>query len=197
MGHGPRAAVDARHPVHVTMRLRKGLPRMRVRRTYLALCSAFRGGRERGGFRLVHYAVMSNHLHLLVEAGDRRALSTGVQGLAVRIARALNRAWGRRGTVFAERYHERALRTPKEVRHALAYVLKNARKHGLRLAADVVDPFTSGPWFDGWRGRRRRIDPRAPGTVDFLEPVARPLTWLLRIGWRRHGPIPIAGPPGA
>jgi len=101
-----------------------------------------------------------------------------MQGLLVRVARALNRLWGRDGSVFSDRYHARQLRTPKEVRTALAYVLQNARHHGLRILG--IDPFSSGRWFDGW-SRKIRVATRLPGTT------AR--TWLLRVGWRRHGLI--------
>jgi hypothetical protein len=59
-----------------------------------------------------------------------------VRGLAIRVARAVNRALGRRGRVFADRYHARALTTPRAVRHALVYVLMNpeapTRRHRAR-----------------------------------------------------------------
>jgi len=149
--------------------------------------------------RLVHYSVQGNHLHLLVEAKGREALSRGMQGLTIRLARGLNRVMGRRGKVFADRYHARALRTPGEVRHALAYVLLNAEHHGIGWRAGrrgpALDPCTSGRSFDGWRGahsaptrgppalRARRPDSAASPDV----PVVAPRTWLLRTGWRRHG----------
>ncbi|MEW6073566.1 MAG: peptide MFS transporter [Planctomycetota bacterium] len=112
--------------------------------------AAFAGGKERFGFRLIHYSVLANHLHLIGEAQNRRALSRGMQGLAVRIAKGLNRHWGRRGKVFADRYHDHILRTPREVRSALAYVLRNAARHGVGGAG--ADPYSSGRWFDGWAG---------------------------------------------
>ncbi len=128
------------------------------------LLDAMRAGRECFGFRLVHYAVLANHLHLVVEAGDSRSLSRGMQGLAVRMARALNRAWRRRGKVFAERFHAHVLKTPREVRNALRYVLENARRHGAWLRRGGVDPFSSA---------------RAP--------LGRARTWLLSVGLRMHG----------
>jgi REP element-mobilizing transposase RayT len=185
--HGPRAALAARFPVHVTLRLRRGLPRLRRRPEYAALRAAFAAGCDRFGFRLVHYAVLNDHLHLLVEAVDRTALSRGAQGLLIRVAKALNRLWSRHGKVFADRYHDRILKTPREVRHALAYVMHNARKHAARnrvlaRVAQAIDVFTSGPWFDGWKETI---------TVHGIEAVVRPVapsrTWLLSVGWRRHG----------
>jgi hypothetical protein len=116
-----------------------------------------------------------------VEASGRDGLSRGIQGLATRLARALNRLARRKGKVFADRYHARTLETPREVRRALAYVLNNARRHGVggRARAGWIDPYSSGAAFDGWR--------TAPAVVRSAIPVARARTWLLSRGWRRHG----------
>jgi hypothetical protein len=135
-------------------------------------------------------------LHLLVEARDRRALTRGMKGFGVRLARQLNRALGCRGRVYADRFHARVLRTPQEIRTAISYVLLNARKHawerGKRLARSWIDPYSSAAQFDGWSGTIRieygGIEP----------PVGRtPHTWLLRVAWRRHGLIPVHEIPSA
>ena len=182
VSHGKRAALAGRFPVHVTTRLKEGLPTLRQKKAYGVLRGAFAKGCERFGFRLVHYSVQKDHLHLIVEAKDRRALSRGMQGLLIRVAKALNRLWSRKGSVFGDHYHDHILRTPREVRNALAYVLNNARKHGLRLP-QAMDVFTSGVWFDGWRERFE-----VTGLDGVERPVAqRARTWMLRFGWRRHG----------
>ena len=162
---------------------------MRSKGAYAALRAAFAAGCDRFGFRLAQYSVQRDHIHMIVEAKGRPALARGVQGLLIRVAKALNRFWGRNGSVFADRYHDKVLRTPKEVRNALAYVLNNARRHGLRLA-QAVDLFASGPWFDGWRERFRTRG--LPAAI----PVAAGRTWLLTLGWRRHGLIRLDEVPG-
>jgi REP element-mobilizing transposase RayT len=172
----------SRFPVHVTLKLCAGLPSLRRRRAYAILCAAFAAMRERDDFRLVHFSVQSNHVHLLCEARDRRGLARAIQSLAIRIANRLNALWRRAGRLFAERYHDRILRTPREVRNALGYVLNNAIHHGVRLLRGELDPFSSGPWFDGWR-RRVRASERSPN------PLSRARTWLLSTGWSRAGPI--------
>jgi hypothetical protein len=131
----------------------------------------------RDGFRLVHFSVQTDHLHLMVEADTKEDLTRGVQGLAVRCAKAINLAEGRRGTVWRGRYHLHALTTPREVRAAMAYVLMNFRKH--LQAAPGIDPCSSGPWFDGWAHQ--------PTLAPLPAPVARAGTWLAAIGWRRAG----------
>jgi hypothetical protein len=157
-------------------------------------------GADRFGMRLVEFAVLSNHLHLVCEADDERALARGIKGLCVRIARALNRLWNRVGSVFSDRYHAHVLRTPREVRNALNYVLHNAALHGSRLGGP--DPCSSGAWFDGWRhglglkpAAAVELLPRTPTHAASSSPLPRALTWLLRVGWRRHGaldPVPPA-----
>ncbi len=153
---------------------------------------AFRAGAERFGFRLVHSSLQSNHVRLRVEAAETRALTRGLQVLLVRLARALNRCIDRKGKVFDDHEHARVLRSPRAVRHALAYVLDDARRHGIRVRG--LDAFSSGLWFDGWR-ERSVIGSRTAGP-DAVPAVVPPATWLLRTGWRRHGLLRIEDVPG-
>src|SRR6185312_2851121 len=138
--HAKRPPLKARFPVHVTWRMRDGVWNLRSRRCFKALATAFWGGANRFGFRLVHYSVQGNHVHLLVEATHEKALSKGMNGLGTRIARRLNRVMGRKGRVLDDRYHGHILRTPTEVRRARTYLLQNARKHYGVVGAD---PYTS------------------------------------------------------
>ncbi len=213
VSHLRREAPNPRRPVHVTLRLRDEVWNLRSGRMFRALYHAFVGGKERFGFRLVHYSVQGNHVHIVAEAPHRRALSRGVQGLSVRIARRLNRVMGRRGKVFADRFHSRVLKTPLEVKRVLAYVLGNARRHAIRQGRTKpqrwVDPYSSAVWFDGWRGARGapmayvafafrgaaplgRGDPRA-GPRGECE-VAAPRSHVLARGWRRHGLLDVGAP---
>jgi REP element-mobilizing transposase RayT len=153
----------------------------------------------RESFRVVEYSVQSNHLHLLVEARDAESLGRGMIGLSVRIVRRLHKLWGSFGKLFADRYHARVLRTPREVRNALVYVINNARKHGAWKASHA-DPYSSGAWFGGWKTSPR---PAASGAlVKTAESgprfLGRARTWLLSFGWQRHGRIdPRECPAGA
>jgi putative transposase len=113
------------------MRVRNGLPSLRSTRAFRAVAGSLRKGKERLGFRLIHFTVQGNHLHLLVEADDVVALARGMKGLSVRMARALNRLHGVSGQVFPDRFHSRALKSPREIAYAMRYVLGNHMKHGL------------------------------------------------------------------
>lgn len=172
------------------MRLKDGLPNLRRRAPHEVLRGAFEKGCEKFGFRLVHYSVQKNHLHLIAEARDRVALAKGLQALFIRIARGLNRLWERKGSVFRDRYHAVILKVPRQVRNALLYVLQNRWKHGAPITGP--DPNSTGPWFDGWRERLPR-EMRGVGSSC----AARPRTWLLAKGWRRSGLLSMHSIPGA
>jgi hypothetical protein len=147
-----------------------------------AVEAAFRCGCERPDFRLVQYSIQRDHVHLIVEADGAGSLGRGVRALLIRLARAANRQWGRTGAVVGDRFHARLLHTPREVRHALAYVLRNAWRHRVRdLPPAGPDPASSGRWFEASAAQvRGASDPPA---------VARPRFWLLTCGWRRWGAI--------
>jgi len=140
-----------RGAAHVVLRVTKGLPWLRAPRTYRALERAFRNGKEKDGFGLIEYSVQQDHLHLIVEADDRRRLARGMQGLMIRIAKALNRFWRDRvGRVFADRYFALAITQRVQLRRVLRYVLQNGRKHGVWSEPNQPHPYSSGRWFLRW-----------------------------------------------
>jgi hypothetical protein len=182
VSHHGRDEVTRETPVHVTLRVLPHVWNLRSGRSLAAVASALEGMKGWRELRVVHFSLQGEHLHLIVEAEGKRALSEGMQGLTVRLAKALNRMMGRRGTVFADRYHAHVLRTPAEVRNALAYVLLNHRSHMLRIGvrsdAAALDRFSSAASFDGWEDRP---GPEAPSVTSPAQ------SWLLRTGWRRRG----------
>lgn len=193
--HLARSEHRAAHPVLVTMRsLFRPLRHSFVFRT-LSMAIADANRRRVDEFRVVHFSVQVDHLHLIVESEDKRALSSGMRSLAIRIARSLNRLVGRRGKVWADRWHGRELRTPREVRVAIAYVLCNFRKHHPQVA-DAVDRFSSAPFFSGFRELEGHalVDRERPDPLDSRTESAR--TWLLRVGWLRHGLLSLFEIPG-
>src|SRR5215207_7801124 len=189
--HVTRASFRSK-PVHVTMRMcfdvRASLRRGKL---YDRTRTALRAARDHLRCRIVHYAIVGNHLHLIVEAGDHAALTAGMRGFAVRIARGVNSELGRKGPVFAFRYDARVLTNPLQMRNTLLYVLNNAKKHAAEQGRPLahnrywVDPCSSAAYFDGWKPECD-IWIRPPD--DGGKPtVARPELWLVTTGWRRHG----------
>ena len=175
--HRARPAHRAAHPVHIT--LRSGLRSLRTQFVAPTVVGALRAA-NRPDFRVIHYSIQANHLHLIAEARNADALSSGMRGLAVRLARRLNRLLVRRGQVWVDRWHGNELTSPRQVRNALVYVLQNHVKHSAVRRHPPIDPFSSARDFDGFAfaANRARAGP----------PVA-PQCWLLRVGWKRHGLI--------
>src|SRR5262249_36130118 len=174
VSHGARPELNPRHPLHVTLRAVNGSPNMRnvaVAREIGKLLK--RRARRDLACRVVHFTIQKDHVHVIVEAEDRAALSRGVQGLASGIARVVNRTAGCAGGLWRDRYHARPLRTPTEVRNCLIYVPRTGLKHG--STAFAVDPCSSAAWFDGFDGQ--------PPTRTDAAPVVPPRTWLLATGW--------------
>jgi putative transposase len=154
VAHRTRPEHRARFPLHVTMRARAGLPTLREPVLAAAVRRAISAA-SREPFRVVHFSIQGNHLHFIIEAHDKPALSRGMQGLNIRVARAINRVLRLRGGVWRERYHGRELRTPRSVRNAIVYVLMNAKKHGLRFASGLDALSSTNPRAKNLaRGRR-------------------------------------------
>jgi putative transposase len=161
VSHLKRPAFEKVTPAHVTLRIANDIPSLRSSRRFQLIRECFAKARVRTGMRLVEFTVLSNHLHLIVEADNSRELSRGMQGLCVRLARALNEALRRSGRVFADHFHSELLRSPTRLVNAIRYVLGNAEHHYGKAGADV---FSSE-------------------AADAVEVLAQPVGWLLRSGW--------------
>jgi putative transposase len=152
---------------------------------------------HRGGLRVTHFSVQRDHVHLIVEASDRRGIARGIQGIASGVARAVNGMARRSGRFWRDRYHRHDLVTPREVRNAIVYVTMNVRKHGVheRGVMRKLDARSSAAWLEGWQARagpwldalaRERLVREALRDARPVEPSA---TWLGTAGWKRHGLI--------
>jgi REP element-mobilizing transposase RayT len=196
VSHRRRRVIRRRTVVHVTVRVVEAVGRLRRRKLVPVLRAALVGGAVKEAFRICQFSIQGTHIHLIAEARSSLALSRGMQGFQISAARRINRALGRAGRVFADRYHDVHLTSPRQARAALCYVLNNARRHGERLEArwNGIDPFSSAWHFDGWAddGWRRGLSP-PPGAP----PVAPAESWLLATGWRQRGLIQLDEVPAA
>jgi len=192
--HTKRPALSPRSPTHVILRVEKEVGSLRRRDAYHAFRRALKTAYQRKYFRVVHVSLQREHIHLVIEAANERALARGMQGLQIAAARYLNAAISRErrrrrtGRVFVDRYHVRILRTPRETRNVINYVLNNWRHHSEDRGLDTmfweVDWFSSGPTFAGWREAR----PELPAGYQPLA-TSSPETWLLAVGWKQGGAI--------
>jgi len=177
--HRRRPRLDGKnHPVHVTLRVKRGVgvPSLRAQTMHALFLDLLR---EAAGlaFHVPHHSLQHDHVHLLVEARDAKALSSAMSSLVIRFAKRLNAMLGRKGSVWDGRYHRHDLETPTEVARCVVYVLMNGKKHGLAPRnASWLDEFSSAAQFDGW------------SDVEITAPLERPpRTWFLRIGYRKSG----------
>ncbi|MCW5806361.1 MAG: transposase [Deltaproteobacteria bacterium] len=182
--HRTRDAHPGWHPVHVVLRTLPSVGRLRRRAIYKAIRKAIAKTWGRVEYRIVHISIQHNHLHLLVEASSKETLALGMQSFATCAAKAINAALERAGKVFAHRYHATPVRSPRQTRNALAYILCNWRHHSEDRGTRVhLDKFSSAVSFDRWSTGGYLV----PHDHDPL-PVRPAETWLLRIGWSLHHP---------
>jgi hypothetical protein len=171
--HRSRDEFSAAHPCLVTLEVRPEFPSLRTGKVTREIENAFRRACSRAGFRLVHYSIEDDHVHLIVEANGAAGLGRGMKRLAGLFAFAVNRAIGRG-------------RTGK----VLADVKPLA-------PARMLDASSSARWFDGWRAGAK-VDRSPPPALRLgsTPAVAPARTWLLRVGWRRHQLIDPSEIPG-
>jgi putative transposase len=182
------------------MRACSSAPDLRAQTPFRALRGTLFRLTRRASLRVVHFSVQRDHVHMIVEAPEGTLLARGLQGLASGIARAVNRAVGRRGRFWRDRYHRRDLKTPREVRTAIVYVLMNFRKHGpedMLFREQELDPRSSAAWFDGWDPRAGPLVGKVRSAVRVLgdAPITPSKTWLGTSGWRKLGPVRAAERP--
>jgi REP element-mobilizing transposase RayT len=186
--HRARPTIKASHAMHVTIRVMSDLPSLRQRLTYAAIHAASAAAAKQPAFRLVHLSIQDEHMHLIIEADDKGALARGMQSFQISAARRINAVLGRRGRVFDDRYHLVVVRSPKQMRTVLAYVLSNWRKHGADRGFArgwLVDPYATGFAFAGWKEHGTPLWP-ATAPARWLD-VKPPRSWLLVTGWQRGG----------
>ena len=188
--HKKRIAFRASEPLHVVTRIVRRVGSLRRRDLYAAVRDATITVAKHEDARIVHMSIQRTHVHLIVEAKHKTALARGMQSFLISAARQINRALEQRGTVFGDRYHATILRTPRQVRNCVAYVLNNWRRYGEdRGRSWTIDPFSSALSFGGWKELDGspigfRPPPRYASLIVWF-----PKTWLLSTGWRRHGRI--------
>lgn len=166
VSHARRPRFARVTPVHVTLRMLDHVWNLRSRRSFCRIRQSFENSRPRRGLRIIEFSVQGNHVHVIAEADDNLALTRGIQGLAIRIAKALNAMMRAAGKVFADHYHARLLRSPTELVRALRYVLNNAAHH---FGTTKRDPYCSVSF-----------EPHRRAAV-----LAEARGWLLRVGLPR------------
>jgi len=185
----------------VTVHQLDGLPNLRTQKVMGVFQKALAIAKDRFGCRVLQFTLLGNHVHFMVEAPDEKSLGRAMKGLLVRLAKALNKLWGRKGHVFERRFHSVVVSTMRQVHRALRYVLLNARKHS-SLPPGFVDQCSSAPWFRGFTRPEALAFGATAARSDWARssgkeepPVAAPRSWLLRVGYQRAGPFDVDDAP--
>jgi len=204
--HKTREEFKATEPVHVVLRVHGDVGSLRKGKLFAAIRSASAVAAKWEACRIVHASVQQTHIHLIVEAENKAALARGMKAFQISAAKHINATISRglpvrrRGAVFPDRYHAEVIRSPRQARHTLAYVLNNWRKHreDQRPFARTwtLDPYSTAVMFGGWKGRGPILwlDTLPPNYVGLFAWLPR--TWLLTAGWRRHGLLSMDEVPG-
>lgn len=197
VSHARRADVTGDEVLLVTCRVQGCRPSLREAKAMRVLVECFRRGKRRFGFRLVHYVVLRNHVHFICEAEDRRALTRGIQGLKIRMAKGLNRLWQRKGRVWEDRYHVTASKSPASAMRMVRYVLDNYTRHLHESPSGLTrpvpwgdrgrpDPCSSASWLR-WRVMGVTLPRRSLGEPPVVEARGAALVAAGRLGWMRLG----------
>jgi putative transposase len=113
--HLKRPKLIPGRPILVTVRVRPDVWKLNTRRCLPVVEQAFTAGGEKFGFQVLQYGVQDDHIHLLVDAANQKALGRGMKGLGVRLSRQLNKLMEREGTVFEDRYEPKVLESPADI----------------------------------------------------------------------------------
>jgi REP element-mobilizing transposase RayT len=91
--HVRRESIPRECPAHITLRMQRDVPSLRRRAFVRELRRSFAAACERGDFRIAQFSIQRDHIHMLVEAADKRALGRGMKSISARVARAVNRVF--------------------------------------------------------------------------------------------------------
>lgn len=183
VNHMKREKVEAKYPVHITIKLKKGVASLRGPKMVAAFKSSLQKAKKRG-LKVIHYAIESNHAHFFAESESNRAIRSGMASFGSSFGKSVRRVSGGKGSVFNGRYHLTVLKSPRQTKNAMAYVLLNHSKQ--QGAKPYADQKSSAPFFGDWRarlGERYRVNKPIP-RPDYLSDAE---SWLGRVGWRRAG----------
>lgn len=198
--HRGRGEHRAEQPVYINLRTTSRS--LRTQAVFPTLRDAIREANDSDPeqFRVVHFSVQADQIHLIVEADDRRALVEGVRGLSIRIARRVNQQLGLEGRFFSDRWRGTPLQTPLDVRNALLDLFTAYKKHE-RGRPPVLDLYSSAPYFKDFAEyasrspieQNPRLLPRALASDE--PPVLPATTKLLSDTWKQHGKVSVSERP--
>ncbi len=133
---------------HITSTTYKRQPFFRDRGCAQELWDVINAQRQKGRFHLLAFAIMPDHLHLLLMPGRSTTLGLIMQEIKKGSARLINRRLGRRGKVWMDQYYDHGIRSEREFWEKVAYIHDNPVKEGLVEEASAYPFSSANPAFD-------------------------------------------------
>ncbi len=191
--HLARPTISNRHPLHINVKIVNNLPNLRSKKLFKIVKRAISRARIRG-FRINQFAILKNHIHLIVEGENNKLLGKAMQAFTISLAKSINGLSGRRGKVFVDRYHLHILKTPTEVKNALIYLFKNAARH--YNLKNIFDPYSSLVAFPYKEKLLKMVGFLVPNFLNSFDEICEhfdeiagmldpPKSYLLRVGWQK------------
>jgi len=127
VAHEKREKVRLYTPLHInfkyklTVKNKEGLK---------ALHKAIKNARSHG-LRIIHFSLQHNHVHLIVVAATNSILTKGMRSLTITMSKIIGQ-----GRIQVQRYHLHVLKSRREAKNAIHYVLFNEKKHTGKMKID-------------------------------------------------------------
>ena len=181
LAHVARPKLSEKIPSHITLKFKKDVPNLRCEAFLLEFTRAIRKAKAKG-LAVTQFSIESNHIHMLIEVKSNDTLKRGLLSLQGCVTWGLRRVFKYFGEVFVDRFHLHAIKSPREMKHALGYVIFNHAKHcGIAWFRDV---YSSGFAQHEFAANVRQT--RAPKWQSEIESVMSQATsWLQQTGWKR------------
>jgi len=98
------------------------------RQEYLNLLHSYK---TKMGFPLYAYALMTNHIHLLLSSGERATVSSIMHVLSLTYTKYFNRRYDRVGHLYQGRFHSTVIDSERYLLEALRYIHLNPVEAGM------------------------------------------------------------------
>lgn len=133
---------------------------------------------EKYGILLLTYALMDNHVHMIL-LGDIKKFQHVFESLGATYARSFNVKYGRTGKFFDTRYYNGCINSAKQFLHTAAYIFNNP------VEAGMADSPKSYCWSNFSEIRKRTANPEALQAIDELVNVSYLIAFTMMMAKRK------------
>lgn len=136
--HTSREEIFKPSPLHLTVKLKRADIQNKV--VLRILKHAIYRSRLQG-LRVIHFSLEHNHVHLYAECESNFVLGKAMKAFGVTFVRRVNKLKKIKGQLYKYRYHLRVLKSARDAKNVINYILKNGIKHGRTLK--VINAYNS------------------------------------------------------